>query len=333
MSSNSADSVLDELFQRPTEQGITLAFLARQAGMTIAERYGVQPANPFEVAQAITPNSTLLSWSVAKSITHAAVGVLVADGSIDVGAPAAVPEWAGTNKATITWLQLLEMRSGLRFVEDYVDGETSNCIEMLFGETDPSFGHYAAELPLDHPPGTHFSYSSGTSNIIARLIGDIVCGKPGGNPHDRRQAVEEFLRTRLFEPVGMTSAQPKFDPAGDFVGSSYVYATATDFARFGELYLHDGVADLGRGARVLPSGWRDHARMWSAHDDTSGLDYGRHFWLWPAFPGSFACHGYQGQFVVVFPDRDLVLVHLGVTDAAHNQGLLMRLARIAERLG
>ena len=111
-----------------------------------------------------------------------------------------------------------------------------------------------------------------------------------------------------------------------------MYATARDFARFGELYLHDGVTALGTGERILPAAWRDHARTRTAHDPDSGLDYGRHFWLWPAFPGSFACHGYEGQFIVVFPDRDLVLAHLGKTDIAHSRGLQMRLARLAELL-
>jgi CubicO group peptidase (beta-lactamase class C family) len=292
----------------------------------------VQAANEFEPESAITADSTLLSWSVAKSITHAAVGVLVADGLIDLDGPAPVRQWVGTSKGAITTLQLLEMRSGLRFVEDYLDGETSHCLEMLFGGTDPSFAHYAAAQPLVETPGDVFNYSSGTTNILCRIIGDIVTGSPGGEPADRRSAVDEFLRTRLFIPSGMTSAVAKFDEAGDFVGSSYVYATADDFTRLGELYLHDGVADGGDGERVLPSGWMEHARQWSGHDDSSGLDYGRHWWLWSAFPGSFACHGYEGQFVAVFPDRDLVIAHLGKTDAAYSPGLRMRLARLAETL-
>ena len=328
-----AASVLDELFDRRAEEGISLAFVARRGGEVIAERFGRRPANELQPeAEDITAASTLLSWSMAKSITHAAIGLLVRNGLVDPAAPAPVPEWEGTDKAAITLLQLLEMRSGLRFVEDYVDGETSHCIEMLFGGTDPSFGHYAAMLPLDHEPGAVFDYSSGSTNIVSRIIGDIVSGGAGGDPEQRRVAVSDFLTTQLFEPTGMTSAVAKFDDAGDFVGSSYVYATADDFARFGELYLHDGVTDAGRGRRILPEGWREHARTWTAHDPESGLDYGRHFWLWPAFPGSFACHGYEGQFTIVFPDRDLVIAHLGKTDIAHSPGLQMRLARLAELL-
>lgn len=328
-----ASDVLDELFARRPEAGTSLAFVARRAGDVIVERYGRRPPNEFQPAgEDITASSTLLSWSMAKSITHAAVGLLVADGVLDPEAPAPVPEWAGTAKAEITVLQLLEMRSGLRFVEDYVDGEASHCIEMLFGGTDPSFAHYAASLPLEHAPGTTFNYSSGTTNIVSRIVGDIVAGGPRGDPAQRTAAMSHFLTSRLFEPAGMTSVVAKFDDAGDFVGSSFVYATADDFARFGELYLHDGVTDAGSGERILPVGWREHARTYAAHDPESGLDYGRHFWLWPAFPGSFACHGYEGQFIVAFPDRDLVLVHLGLTDIAHSRGLQMSLARLAELL-
>ena len=320
------------MFTRPDDEGVSLAFVALRQGRVIAERYGRSPANAFQEAADVDADTTLISWSMAKSITHAAVGILVLDGRVDIEAPAAVPEWIGTDREAITWLQLLEMRSGLRFREDYVDDQTSHCIEMLMGGTDPSFGHYAASLPLDHPPGTEFNYSSGTTNIVSRLVGDILSGGPGGHPADRRAAMNEFLVTRLFEPTGMTTATAKFDDAGDFVGSSYVYATARDFARFGELYLHDGVTDLGRGPRILPAGWSDHARHRAAHDPESGLDYGRHFWLWPAFPGSLVAQGYEGQYTAVFPDRDLVLVHLGKTDAAYGRGLQMWLARLAELL-
>ncbi|BAN01737.1 serine hydrolase domain-containing protein [Ilumatobacter coccineus] len=327
------DELLEELFHRPSEQGVSLALVATRHGAIVAERYGVQPSNEFQEAQTISASSTLLSWSMAKSITHAAVGVLVGDGVLDVDAPAAVPSWAGTDKEQITLNHLLEMRPGLAFVEDYVDGETSNCIEMLFSGTAPSFAQYAADLPLTSTPGTVFNYSSGTTNIVSRIVGDVVCRRAGlavdAAPSERERAVTDFLHERVFAPAGMTSAIPKFDEVGDFVGSSYVYATARDFTRFGELYARDGVSVDGR--RVLPTGWVDHASEWTAHDD-SGLDYGRHWWLWPAFPGSYACHGYEGQYVVVVPQSQLVVTHLGKTDTAHAPGLRMRLARIIDSL-
>jgi CubicO group peptidase (beta-lactamase class C family) len=92
-----------------------------------------------------------------------------------------------------------------------------------------------------------------------------------------------------------------------------VYATARDFGKFGELYRNDGVAS--DGTRVLPVGWRDHARTPTAHDPEENLGYGAQWWLLPDFPGSFCCHGYEGQRVEVIPDTELVLVHLGKTPA------------------
>ena len=320
--------LVDELFQRRHDEGVTLALLIRHRGEVVAERYGIQPENVFQPAIEITDDSTLTSWSMAKSITQAAVGILVGDGELDIEAPAPVPEWADTPKAAITTLQLLEMRSGLRFVEDYVDDEISHCIEMLFGESGPSHAAYAAALPLDHELGAHYSYSSGTTNIIARIIGDVVCGGPGGDPNQRRAAVEAFLHDRLFAPTGMESAIPKFDAAGDFVGSSYVFATARDFAAFGELYRHDGVT--ASGERLLPHGWVDHARTPVSHDEENGCDYGRHWWVWPQFTGSLACHGHEGQYIVVVPDRELVVVHLGKTDAAMAPQLRARLGQMID---
>jgi CubicO group peptidase (beta-lactamase class C family) len=153
-----------------------------------------------------------------------------------------------------------------------------------------------------------WNYSSGTTNIIARIIGDIV--------GDGQAGMEQFLAERLFGPVGMMSASPKFDDAGTFVGSSYVYATARDFARFGEFYRHDGVTRSGE--RILPVGWADHGRTFVAHDTTDdlehGFDYGRQWWMWPQYPGSISAHGYEGQFTIVVPDRELTVVHLGKTD-------------------
>jgi CubicO group peptidase (beta-lactamase class C family) len=317
--------LVDSLFSRPESEGQTLALLIQQHGEVIAERYGTQAANDFQSALNLDAGSTLISWSMAKSVTHAAVGILVADGLLDIDAPAPVDAWAGTPKAEITMLQLLEMRSGLHFIEDYIDGETSNCLEMLFGDSGPSHAEYAASQPLIHEPGTKWSYSSGTTNIVARIIGDIVNGSAGGDPAKREAAMRAFLTARLFGPAGMASAEPKFDGAGDFVGSSYVYASARDFMQFGELYRHDGVADLGNGERILPPGWTAHAAHQIAIDNETGYGYGRHWWTWPDFLGSYSCHGYAGQFIVVIPNAEIVLVHLGQTDISVAPALRARL--------
>jgi CubicO group peptidase (beta-lactamase class C family) len=192
------------------------------------------------------------------------------------------------------------MTSGLRFVEDYVDADISHCIDMLFGAGQHDVAAYAAALPLDHEPGTVWSYSSGTTNILTRLIGDAVGGTA---------AMKAFVFDELFAPLGMASADPRFDDAGTFVGSSFLYATARDFARFGELYL-------AGGRDLLPPGWIELARTpvpIVPADEPCG--YGAHWWVWRDFPGTFAAHGYEGQYIVVAPDRDLVLVRLGKTPA------------------
>jgi CubicO group peptidase (beta-lactamase class C family) len=293
----------DTLFAPDAAHGLSLALVVMQSGQVVFERYGTQPDTLFGPGGPVDADTTLISWSMAKSMTHAAVGILVGEGRLDVNAPAPVAGWAGTEKEAITLQHLLNMRSGLLFVEDYVDAGVSHCLEMLYGEGKDDMAAYAASLPLIHEPGAVWNYSSGTTNIIARIVGDVVGGGQAG--------MEAFLRDRLFGPAGMHSAIPKFDTAGTFIGSSYVYATARDFAKFGELYRNDGVA--ADGTRVLPAGWRDHARTKTAHDDEIDLDYGAQWWMWPAFAGSFACHGYEGQHIVVLPDSELVVVHLGKT--------------------
>jgi len=322
------EQAVDALFDRPPTGGVSLALVAMVDGEVVAERYGTQPANDFQAEQPIAADSTLISWSMAKSLAHAAVGLLVGDGMLDPDAPAPVPEWAGSPKATIRLIDLLEMRPGLHWVEDYEDAATSTCMHMLFGDGQTDMAAYAAGLELESPPGTAWLYSSGTTNIVSRIVGDVVGGGPGGDPAARQAAMEGFLRDRLFAPAGMASAAPKFDGAGTFVGSSYVHATARDFARFGELYRNDGVA--ADGTRVLPAGWTDHARTQIATDPDSGFGYGRHWWTWPDYPGSLAAHGYEGQFTLVVPDRDLTLVHLGKTPAVERPGLVALLRDVVE---
>ncbi len=323
------DDVADDLFARPAEEGVSLALVVVQGGRLVLERYGVRPGNLFQPEpEEVTAATPLISWSVAKSMVHAAIGILVGDGRLDPGDPAPVPEWQGTEKEAITWLDLLEMRSGLEFVEDYVDGERSHCLDMLFGAGSDDHAAYAAALPLLHPPGTVWNYSSGTTNILCRLIGDLV-SDGATDPAEREAATRAFLDQRLFGPVGMPDAEPRFDAAGQWVGSSYVHAPARQFARFGELYLRDGMAGE---ARILPEGWVDHARVVVATDPETGFGYGRHWWIWPDQARSLAAHGYEGQYVLVLPERDAVVVHLGKTDAAVRDRLVARLRALVEAL-
>jgi CubicO group peptidase (beta-lactamase class C family) len=313
------DDVAHALFAPDAAHGVSLALVVQHRGHVVFERYGAQPDTLFGPGGPVGPDTTLISWSMAKSMTQAAVGIAVGDGLLDVSAPAPVESWRGTEKESITLDQLLEMRSGLEFVEDYVDQSISHCIDMLYGAGQDDMATYAAALPLVHPPGTVWNYSSGTTNIIARIVGQAVGGGEDG--------MARFLHERLFGPAGMTTAQPKFDPAGTFVGSSYVFATARDFARFGQLYLDDGM--VGE-RRVLPQGWRDHARAPVSFDDEGGFGYGRQWWLWPQFEGSLACHGYEGQYTIVAPDRDLVVVHLGKSPAETREPLVRALTTVVD---
>lgn len=291
--------------------GVSLATLVVHRGRIVAEQYG----------PATDSDSTLISWSMAKSMTQAVIGMLVGDGLMDLDAPAAVPEFAGTDKAAITLRNLLTMRSGLEFVEDYVDDSVSNCLEMLFGSGKDDHAHYAASLPLIHPPDTVWNYSSGTTNIISRLAGETIAAHSAGE-----RTIGDFLDERLFGPLGMTTASPKYDTVGTFVGSSYVYATARDFARFGYLALRNGEWD---GQRLLPEGWVDFARTVESVDESPPhFGYGVHWWIWPEFAGSVAAHGYEGQYIIVVPDRDLVVVQLSKVPTAVRPPLLEHLRRV-----
>jgi CubicO group peptidase (beta-lactamase class C family) len=273
----------------------THALLIIQSGTLVFERYWKD----------FTAQNTYRSWSMAKSITHALVGILVREGKLDIHAPAPVREWQSPEdpRRAVTLDQLLRMSSGLTFAEDYVDAEVSNVIEMLMGPGKGDVAGYAAALPLEHEPDTFWSYSSGTTNIVSRIVSDTLgSGKDG---------MIEFMNRELFEPLGITSADPWFDDKGTFIGSSYCFATAEDFARFGTLYLRDGVWD---GRRILPEGWADYARTPTSQPaDHEGLGYGAHFWLGIAGPKSFSANGYQGQFTVMEPELDLVVVRHGDT--------------------
>jgi CubicO group peptidase (beta-lactamase class C family) len=288
----------------PDDIGETHALVIVQAGRLVLERYGREYG----------PEKTYPSWSMAKSITHALVGLAVGDRRLDIHAPADVPEWRGPDdpRAAITLDHLLHMSSGVAFIEEYIAGEPSDVIEMLFGKGADDVAAFAAAFPLAHPPGSHFYYSSGTTNIVSRCLARAI-GAAGPD-------FEGFMRTRLFEPLGMSSPKPRFDKAGTFIGSSFCFATARDFARFGLLYLRGGVWE---GHELLPKGWVDHARAptyQQAGGDADG-PYGAHWWLDIAGPGTFSANGYDGQYIVLCPDRDLIIVRHGATPLALKDNL------------
>jgi CubicO group peptidase (beta-lactamase class C family) len=287
-------SLLDHAFSDASHatMGETHTFIAIQRGRIVAECYG----------GGHTATSTQPSWSMAKSITQLLIGFLVAEGRIDIDAPLAAPEWqgAGDDRATLTWRQLLNMSSGLKFNEDYVDGTTSDVIEMLFASGKDDVAHYAASLPRAHAANTVFNYASGTTNILARALGQTVGGGEAG--------MRAFMAERLFGPLGITSAVPKFDAAGTFIGSSYCFMTAQDFARLGLFVLRGGVWN---GQRLLPQTWIDFARTPGPVQPDDGRGYGAQFWLDMFSEGGFSMNGYAGQWVACCPKRDLILVRHG----------------------
>jgi CubicO group peptidase (beta-lactamase class C family) len=304
--------LLDEVFDDEGPLATTFAVLVVHRGRVVAERYAGALEHFDRAPTPVTVATPLLSWSIAKSMLHAVVGLLVGERRLDLDAPAGVPEWADPDdpRHAITLRQLLAMRDGLEFVEDYVDDRVSDVMHMLFGEGQPDMARFAADRPLAAPPGTRFNYSSGTSNIISGIVARAV--GPG-------EAYARFLHGRLFGPIGMTSADPEFDEAGTWVASSYVRATAEDYARFGLLYLRDGRWD---GTRILPTGWVDQARTWVSEDPDDASPYGAHWWgVAGDTLGTFRASGYEGQSITICPALDLVVVRLGKTPLAREPNL------------
>ena len=295
-------AVVDDMFADTGRYGTTYAVAVVQGGRLLLERYGGELPHFDRPPEPVVQGTPLLSWSMAKSVLHATIGVLVGEGRLTLDASPGVPGWTD-ERAAITLDQLLQMRDGLRWAEDYVDAGVSDVIEMLFGCGQADVAAYAEARPLIHPPGTVFNYSSGTSNIVAATLGRAV---GAGN------LTRDFVLDRVLHPIGMRSADPKIDAAGTFVGSSYVYATAQDWARFGTLHLRDGVWD---GQRILPEGWVDHGRRVRSEDPSDGSLYGAHWWIdqLDLDRGTFRASGYEGQAVAVCPALDAVAVRLGQT--------------------
>ena len=298
------NSAVEKLFieSNPDKKLYTRAVLIVHNGRIIAERY----------ASGITRNTPLLSWSIAKSFTNALVGILVKKGKISIEKPASVLEWekAGDPRRAITLDQLLRMSSGLDWVEAYAESPVSDVNSMLLLK--PDMAAYAASKPLAVKPDTFWYYSSGATNIICRLIREKI---------GSREVYWNFPRRELFNKLGMRSAIWETDATGTFIGSSYLYATARDYARFGMLYLNNGV---WQGERILPEGWVAYSTTPTPAAPKG--EYGAHFWLnrgsdskdisrlYPQLPAeAFFARGYQGQIIAIIPSRKLVVVRLGMT--------------------
>lgn len=292
------DGLLDEVFSGGVF-GTGYAAVVVLGGRLVAERYGGQIEHWDRDPEPVDRDTQLLSWSMAKSFVHAAVGILTGDGRLQPDAPANVPAWAGDERSSITLEDLLAMRDGLQWAEDYVDAGASDVIEMLFGAGAGDVVGFAEARPASASPGARFNYSSGTSNIVSGIVSRAV---------GRGADLERFLTTRLLGPIGITDARLGFDAAGAWIGSSYLYMPARQFAKFGLLYLRDGIWD---GQRILPAGWVDHGRRARSVDESDGRLHGAHWWAVGDELGTWWASGYDGQSILLCPALDLVVVRLG----------------------
>ena len=288
-----------------TAIGQSDAFLIVQDGRLVFERYGADGG----------PDVRHISWSMAKSVTHALVGVAVGQGKVDIDAPLiSFPH----PDPRLNLRALLTLTDGLKWEEGDYDPASSDATRLLYGPGRMDGAAFMAARAQAWPPGTRWNYSTGSfvlaaAELQARLFPDAR------TPETRRAAMAAWIRRGLFDPLGMTTALPEFDPAGTFGGGSFVYASARDFARFGELYRLDG---FWRGRRVLPEGWVKFART-----PTVEATYGAGFWLEaPAAhkPPSlmigagpmdaFSAQGHNGQVILVVPSKSLVIVRLALMD-------------------
>lgn len=235
--------------------------------------------------------------SMSKTVSAALVGVLVGQGRLSLEDAALRPDWTD-DRSSIRLEHLLHMESGLDFNEDY--GGAADPANMLY--VAESASDYAAEKPLAVGPGTRWYYSSGDTNLLMAIA------------HDRsgldQAGWNAFPRDALFGPLGMRSALFQQDAGGDFVGSTFVYASALDWGRFGLLLARDGEWN---GRRLLPEGW---VRFMGTPTPLSEGEYGAQTWLRGASPGQgvapiLEMRGYGGQFVTVIPQTDTVIVRLG----------------------
>ncbi|MDO9490241.1 MAG: serine hydrolase, partial [Sphingomonadaceae bacterium] len=298
-------------FTRP-ELGETRALIVLQDGVPVIERY----------ATGYAAGNRFISWSMAKSLTATLVGQLVADGRLQLDAPAPVPAWQrtpGDPRAKITLRQLLHMSSGLDHTEGGERLQDADTVRILFTDRAGDAAAASVAQPLEAPPGARYEYSTATSVILADIVQRTIAPE-ARTPPARRAAMRAYMLEHLIRPAGMSSLVCEFDAAGTMLGGSLCHATARDWARFGQMYLDGGRVG---GQQVVAPDWIDFVRTPAATDG----GYGGHFWLNRARPAgsdaalfpemgpddAYAAIGHLGQYVVVVPSKQLVVVRLGKT--------------------
>ncbi len=313
---------VDALFT-DEEVGETRALVVMHNGEVVAERY----------AEGYSADMPLIGWSMGKTVTGLLAGAMVAEGRLDLDQAAPVALWqrAGDPRAAITLRYLLQMRSGLYNEENIEPLYTASEVRMLFLEGREDMAGWAEAQPLRDPPGERFAYSTATTVIIADIIADTLA--PDGTPGQRQRAVADFITSRLAEPLGAASLRGEYDRSGTLVGGSWVFATARDWGKVGELLRNGG--SVG-GVQVVPRRWVEFMRRSSP----ASPDYGAHLWLnrnaeeanRDAFFGGristdiFAMRGHLGQFVHVSPTQGLTVVRLGKSEGSEGRAAEARIA-------
>ncbi|MBZ5856505.1 serine hydrolase domain-containing protein [Flavihumibacter profundi] len=295
------------------EKAVQYAFTEKDPGKLWRTRGVIVLYDGKLVAEHYAPgfdrHTPMLSWSMAKSITGTLIGILVGQGKLNVHQPAPVQEWRSVKdgRENISLENLLQQTSGLDFEENY--SKSSSATNMLFRRAD--MGAFTASIPYRDRPGTKFYYTSGNTNVLSRIIRQTV----------GEQEYHAFPAKVLFHKLGMFSAVMEPDASGTFVGSSYVFANARDWARFGLFYANNGIWGT---ERILPENWVKEAT--TPCPVAPQGEYGYQFWLnagqagnavnrkFPDLPSDmYYADGYEGQFVFIIPSKKLVVVRLGQT--------------------
>lgn len=296
--------VVDDSFDKAgTKIKETAAIVVVYKGKLVAEQYWKE--------QDITPETKIWGWSMDKSIVNAMVGILVKQGKLAVNALAPVKEWQMDRRRDITINDLLHMSCGLKWNEDY--GDVSEATTMLYRARNC----YSSAIgsPYGKKPDSEWKYSSGTTNILSGIIRHTL---------NNDQLYFDFPYAEIFNKIGMNSMVYETDAAGYFVGSSYGYATARDWAKFGQLYLQDGV---WKGDSILPKGWVTYTK--TSANAAKG-QYGAQFWLnrsreLPDVPEDmYSCKGHRGQRICIFPSNNLVVVRLGFSEDKFDHNLFLK---------
>jgi CubicO group peptidase (beta-lactamase class C family) len=315
---------IDDLFTLPG-LGETRAVVLMANGELAGERYG----------PGYDKDTRFISWSMAKTVTGVAIGMLVADGLLSLDEPAPVEQWQrrGDPRSDITLRHLLQMRSGLRHIEAGDPPYESSEVRMLFLDGRDDMARWAREQPLEHEPGENFVYSSNTSVILADIATNALTTSK--EPAVRAKAMRTFLQERLFGPLGMGSMVLEFDASGTLIGGSLMHATARDWAKLGEFLRRKGRAP--DGAQLLPSRWVEAM----LDPSPASPHYGFQTWLNRPIPGSdgghplfpdrapqslFSLIGHMGQYVLVSPEQGVTLVRLGHSESKERVAMLQEAA-------